>query len=98
PFTIDSADGDETPHQDEDAGEMVARLARSKTMAGAARRPDARVLGADTTVEVDGVLLGKPADDGEAATMLGRLAGREHRVSPGLGVVPPGGTARGGGG
>jgi septum formation protein len=94
PFTIDSADVDETAHPDEDAGEMVARLARAKAMAVAVRRPDAWVLGADTTVEVDGVLLGKPADDGEAATMLARLAGREHRVSTGFALVAPGGTPR----
>lgn len=94
PFTIDSADVDETPHPDEDAAEMVARLAREKAMAVAARRPDAWVLGADTTVEVDGVLLGKPADDDEAAAMLARLAGREHRVSTGFALVSPGGAAR----
>ena len=94
PFTIDSADVDETPHPEEDAARMVARLARAKAMAVAARRPDAWVLGADTTVEVDGVLLGKPADDGEAAAMLARLAGREHRVSTGFALVAPGGTPR----
>jgi nucleoside triphosphate pyrophosphatase len=94
PFTIDSADVDETPHPDEDAAEMVVRLARAKAMAIAARRPDAWVLGADTTVEVDGVLLGKPADDGEAAAMLARLAGREHRVTTGFALVAPGGTPR----
>jgi septum formation protein len=94
PFTIDSADVDETPHPEEDAARMVARLARAKAMAVAARRPEAWVLGADTTVEVDGVLLGKPADDGEAAVMLARLAGREHRVSTGFALVAPGGTPR----
>jgi septum formation protein len=94
PFAIDSADVDETPRPDENASEMVARLAREKAVAVAARRLDAWVLGADTTVEVDDVLLGKPADEAEAAAMLARLAGREHRVSTGFALVAPGGTAR----
>jgi septum formation protein len=38
------------------------------------------VLAADTVVELDGALLGKPSGADEAAEMLGRLAGREHRV------------------
>jgi septum formation protein len=38
------------------------------------------VLGADTTVAIDGRILGKPADDREAAEMLASLSGRLHEV------------------
>jgi len=50
------------------------------------RAADAIGLGADTTVVVDGAILGKPRDDAEAAWMLGRLAGRRHDVLTGVSV------------
>src|SRR3989442_13356423 len=65
-------------------------LARGKAAGVAARGPADWVLAADTIVELDGVMLGKPADAGDAACMLGRLAGREHRVATGFALVPPG--------
>jgi septum formation protein len=45
------------------------------------------VLGADTTVVVDGVILGKPVDARDAARMLRLLSGRTHRVITGVAVV-----------
>ncbi len=42
------------------------------------------VLGADTIVEVDGRLLGKPGNPEEAEAMLGSLSGKVHRVHTGL--------------
>src|SRR2546422_3125505 len=57
-------------------------------------RPADWVLAADTIVELDGVMLGKPADAGDAARMLGQLAGREHRVATGFALVRPGGDVR----
>jgi septum formation protein len=45
------------------------------------------VLGADTTVVVDGVILGKPEDAADAARMLRMLSGRTHRVITGVAVV-----------
>jgi septum formation protein len=50
----------------------------------AARHPDALVLGADTTVFVDGHALNKPRDAAEARAMLRRLSGRTHTVHTGL--------------
>ena len=47
------------------------------------------VLGVDTTVVLDGDMLGKPADVDEARAMLGRLAGRTHAVVSGLCLVGP---------
>ena len=46
----------------------------------AGRRPDSWVLAADTLVLLDGDILGKPGDEADAAKMLARLSGREHRV------------------
>jgi septum formation protein len=45
------------------------------------------VLGADTTVVLDGVILGKPEDAADAARMLRLLSGRTHRVITGVAVV-----------
>jgi septum formation protein len=45
---------------------------------------DVIVLGADTTVVVDGEILAKPRDDGDAAAMLRRMAGRAHEVLTGV--------------
>ena len=63
----------------------VMRLARAKAEAGWRRMlqrnlPHAPILAADTTVTVDGAILGKPADRTEAANMLERLSGRQHEV------------------
>jgi septum formation protein len=44
------------------------------------RMPLRPVLSADTTVTVDGEILGKPANPDEAAVMLERLSGRTHQV------------------
>ena len=63
----------------------VERVARAKALAGWKRLeqrnlPRAAVLAADTTVAVDGRVLGKPADRREAADMLAALSGRSHEV------------------
>ena len=63
-------------------GDDVEGHALAKARAVAARHAgeDTVVLGADTIVVVDGEVLGKPGDREEAAAMLRRLSGREHRV------------------
>jgi septum formation protein len=73
---------DETPHLGEDPGAYVLRLAREK--ARAAARPGELVLAADTSVIIDGEILGKPRDDEDATRMLRLLAGREHEVLTGV--------------
>jgi len=50
------------------------------------------VLGADTTVTLDGHILGKPEDAADAARMLRMLSGRTHRVITGVAVVTAAGT------
>lgn len=76
---IRPADIDETPRDDEPSPTYVARMARTK--ATAVSEGDALVLGADTVVVLDGVILAKPADAMENAGMIERLAGRTHQVT-----------------
>ncbi len=60
--------------------DAVLRVARGKAEEIASRHPNEVVLGADTVVVIDGVILGKPKDTEDAKAMLRRLSGREHRV------------------
>ncbi|HEY5155814.1 MAG TPA: Maf family protein [Acidimicrobiales bacterium] len=88
-FTVRVTDVDETPRPGEAAGGYVERLARAKARA-AAPGPGAVALGADTAVEVDGAILGKPVDPSEAVAMLTRLSGRTHTVHTGVALAGPG--------
>jgi len=70
---------------DEDVHHYVARVAREKgafafNLLLQRRQPLRPVLTADTTVTIDGEILGKPADNREAIAMLERLSGRTHQV------------------
>jgi septum formation protein len=75
----------EIPRAGESAAEFAQRMASEKAACGW-RAVDARhllrfpVLGADTVVELDGAILGKPADRFEAEAMLTRLSGSLHHV------------------
>jgi septum formation protein len=71
---------------------IALELARAKATAGAALRPDARVLAADTLVVLDGELMGKPKDAADAERMLSRLSGRSHDVITGFALTGPGGA------
>jgi septum formation protein len=83
PFTVRSAEVDETPLEAERPGPYVRRLARAKALAvGAA--PDEIVLAADTTVVAAGGLLVKPAHADDARRMLHCLSGRRHEVLTGI--------------
>jgi nucleoside triphosphate pyrophosphatase len=86
---------DESPRADETPQAYVERLAIEKASAIAIERPGALVIGADTTVVIDGQALGKPRDGSDARAMLGRLNGRAHDVLTGVAVVGPGGTRSG---
>jgi septum formation protein len=81
---------DETPRPGESPQELVPRLALAKARAGLALAPRALpVLGADTEVVLDGIVLGKPADEADAAAMLERLSGRVHDVISAVALVLP---------
>ena len=69
-----------------DPRKMVLHNAALKASWVALRRPGALVLGADTTVFIDGKVLNKPKDHAEARRMLRTLAGRTHTVFTGVAV------------
>ena len=91
-FEVLAADIDETPYPDETPAAYVERLAIEKARVVFALRPGARVLGVDTTVTIDGEILGKPANEADALRMLRMLNGRPHDVHTGVAVVGPSGV------
>ena len=84
PFDVIVADITEHEEASTDPRVMVAHNAALKADWVAARHPDAFVLGADTTVFLDGHALNKPRDAADARAMLRRLSGRTHSVFTGL--------------
>jgi septum formation protein len=100
-FRVAAADIDERVRSGEPPATLVTRLAETKALTVARRdvaasgkrqgtpaaRSDLRVLAADTEVELDGAVLGKPADDAAAQAMLLALRDRPHRVLTGLALA-----------
>jgi len=82
---------DESPLPGEGAVAHAERLAAAKADAVFARASDRWVLGADTVVETDGEILGKPETESEAIEMLGRLVGRSHHVITAFSIRGPNG-------
>ena len=83
---------DETLRAGERPHEYVARLALDKAQAGLlamGRRQPAPVLGADTAVVVEDLILGKPRDRAEGLAMLAQLSGREHQVLSAVALATP---------
>lgn len=89
PIRVCPAEVDETRLPDESAADYVRRVTVSKFEAVAARLTsgDAQAGGAwgalvtaDTSVVLDGEILGKPEDTADAVALLGRIAGRTHQV------------------
>jgi septum formation protein len=79
-FEVEATDIPEVPEPGEEPRTFAERLARDKAMTVAVARPEAWVLGADTTVVVDGEILNKPENAQDAARMLRLLSGRVHEV------------------
>jgi len=79
----------EDPLPGEEPVAYVMRLAREKAQAALAQLSDENllILGEDTTVTIDGCILGKPADPADAAGMLRLLSGRSHRVVTGVALI-----------
>ena len=89
-FEVAPADIDETPLPDENPVAYASRAARDKALAVATGHPGRLVLGADTVVEIDQEILGKPSSMDEAADMLRRLSGKSHLVHTALALVTDG--------
>ena len=90
PFSVLSADIDETPLTHETPSAYVERLARGKAEAGrcaVVAEDSFCVLGADTAVVLDGKILGKPVDEADACAMLMMLSGNEHQVLTAIAVL-----------
>ncbi|MEG0371263.1 MAG: Maf family protein [Clostridium sp.] len=66
---------------------LVEKLSFDKAMDVAVNNPDSIVIGADTIVYLDGVILGKPKSKEEAFDMLKSLSGRRHEVITGISIV-----------
>ena len=86
-FEVKAADIDETRRVGEAPAEYVQRLAVEKATKIAALEVGAVVLGADTTVVLDGEVMNKPVDQADAERMLRALSGKTHQVHTGLAVV-----------
>ncbi len=85
-------DVDEAPHDGETPDVYVQRVCREKARVGCAalqfrNLPPFPVLAADTTVTLDGKILGKPEHAEQAAAMLRQLSGREHQVLSAVAVA-----------
>lgn len=93
-FTVAPADIDESRLPGEDPRAYVRRVATAKARAVAVRAPGARVIAADTTVALDGHVLGKPADAADATAMLTALSGRTHHVHTAVVVIDAGRVRR----
>jgi septum formation protein len=84
-FEVTPVDVDERLRPGEAPEAYVSRLAEAKADAVTGTAEGTRVvLGADTTVVIDGLVLGKPADDADAERMLRLLSGRTHDVLTGI--------------
>ncbi|CAB4619888.1 unannotated protein [freshwater metagenome] len=81
-FAVRPADIDESVHAGEAGADYVRRLAREK--AAAVAGPGELVIAADTTVDLDGELLGKPVDEDDARALMRKLSNSVHYVHTGV--------------
>lgn len=91
-FTKRVADIDESEITGESPETYVKRLAKRKAETVAASHADEIVLGADTTVVIDGAIIGKPVDLDDAKRMIKLLSGNVHEVLTGVAVIANGST------
>jgi septum formation protein len=88
-FVVHPADIPEDTLPGEPPRACAERLAREKARKVSQQRPSDLILGADTVVFVDGQMLAKPSDHGDAARMLRLLSGRTHQVITGVCLIGP---------
>lgn len=89
-YEICPADIDESLFEAADPSVTVRRLAEEKAKAVFASHPGCVVLGSDTVVTYNGVILGKPENEQDAARMLRMLSGKTHTVCTGVAAVTDG--------
>ncbi|WP_111894836.1 Maf family nucleotide pyrophosphatase [Acinetobacter sp. MB5] len=86
-FEVFSPEIDESVLPDENAVQYVARLAQAKAWAVLQKFPDATVIAADTSLSVDGEIIGKPESKAHAFAIWQKLSGRCHDVLTGVCVT-----------
>ena len=87
-FVVLSSAVDETPYENESPHDLVERLASAKAELAAARAiGPAIIIGADTVISLDGLILGKPRSSDDARHMLEKLSGRTHSVVTGVALI-----------
>jgi len=82
-FSVVPSNFDESSISLASPGLYARELAESKAREISEKYPEAWVIGADTIVLIDGIILGKPESRDEARTMLYRLSGQTHQVLTG---------------
>jgi septum formation protein len=86
-FSCFPADIDETPQNREPPADFALRMADGKAATIARMHPASYVIGSDTVVTVDNMILGKPVDTTDALHLLRSLQGKTHQVITGLSLV-----------
>jgi septum formation protein len=94
-FVKDVPDIDESEREGELPEDYVQRLAREKAEIIAVKHANEIVLGADTTVVINGTIVGKPIDIADARRMIKLLSGNWHEVLTGVAIVGKGRTSVG---
>ena len=88
PFEVLASNAEEDPENPPESPEQYVRsIARKKATETAKKVDDALVIGADTVVVVNGLILGKPKDPEDAVRMLKLLSGKVHKVFTGVAVL-----------
>ncbi|MFJ7727104.1 Maf family protein [Neobacillus sp. NPDC097160] len=88
-FAISSSEVDESFDPALTPEDVVMELAERKAQAVFQKNQDAFVIGSDTIVALNGRILGKPADEAEAISMLKSLSGQQHDVFTGVSILSP---------
>lgn len=90
-FEVLTFEIDESVKENEVPEKYVLRLAKEKALAGweASKQKDKPVLGSDTSVVVNGEILGKPKDHNEARRMLSLLSAQTHQVMTAIALASP---------
>ncbi len=87
PFEIKVSDADETLKENISPDTAVEILSRRKAEAVKKDNTNAIIIGADTVVAINSVILGKPSDKNDAIRILKLLSGRVHQVYTGVTII-----------
>ncbi len=89
-FEVIPADIDESVDKNIPPEKVAQYLAEKKAEHVGRKRPDALVIGSDTTVVLDDIILGKPKNEADAVNMLKLLSGKTHKVITGVSLFSHG--------